>query len=106
MTEAFRERDVNMEAGVDFPPLDFTRASDWQGKPVPERQWLVPDDMPVRDGCARSTTALLHSDARPFSMLTKVVACARSFCLPGNSGPSVSSPISAGCRCATVARRR
>lgn len=47
MTEAFRELDPNMTPDADVAPLDFTRASDWQGKPVPERQWLVPDVIPM-----------------------------------------------------------
>lgn len=33
-------------------PLEFTRASDLRGKPVPPREWLIPDVIPMRTATA------------------------------------------------------
>jgi RecA-family ATPase len=60
-------RNDSAKGSADIPALDFLKPSDWEGQPVPERLWLVPQRIPLGavtilsgDGAAGKTTIALQ----------------------------------------------
>jgi hypothetical protein len=56
-----------VEAAEELPALDFLEPAEWEGQPIPPRQWLIPHRIPLAnvtmlngDGAAGKTTIALQ----------------------------------------------
>jgi RecA-family ATPase len=68
--EKQEEKQEEEQQSEQLPPLPFIKINDWDGKPVPQQDWVVKDRIPARqvtlfsgEGAAGKSTELLHLSA-------------------------------------------